>query len=535
MIYNSPIKKAHLIFTVFTLLLFAVSGNAQQMTYEKLADNTIQYVKASTFGKPNVIKKTNKLALAQVRVHFKFITTEGNYENKKNTAKVSVYLDGKMTDQDLQNLTDEFYRILERKFAAAGIGSVDWQAIKATEYYANRVEANENRKLDGDVKSGQAWASFTAFDGHVFYRFNILDPLKSELLAFGKQKKISKMSEEVDAEIGFFDAMVDFTDINLQTDIKTVYEDKQKKTVANASQNITAILNVPVSNALLLDRKNNFDFYRSDLPVSVNQGYSGKLYENANLASLGIKRFFQPNERFTFNPVVVPANREEYIAVAKKVLDAYADLFVEKMRQIRGDEKKNVAKEFAPKDEINKIETQSVGDFKTKGMLFEKNRDFQSAINVYTEAIKAFPNEANFYLKRAAMYDAAGKYKEAEDDSTMFIKLEPKNPTGYYNRGTAYIRRKKDKEALKDLEMAVKYADGKINPKFMASILTNRGIAYILNNKIDQAEKDFNEAIRIAPTSPDGYRGRAIFYKVKGSTQLAQADELKAVQLSRGQ
>ena len=47
--------------------------------------------------------KTRKLALAQVRVHFKFITTQA-VETRTKDAKVSIYLDGGITDADLLSI-----------------------------------------------------------------------------------------------------------------------------------------------------------------------------------------------------------------------------------------------------------------------------------------------------------------------------------------------------------------------------------------------------------------------------------------------
>jgi Tfp pilus assembly protein PilF len=52
---------------------------------------------------------------------------------------------------------------------------------------------------------------------------------------------------------------------------------------------------------------------------------------------------------------------------------------------------------------------------------------------------------------------------------------------------------------------------------------------------MDAALQDFNTGIQIDPRIPNLYRARAIVYKTKGNTQLAQADELRAAQMERGQ
>ena len=312
--------------------LFAFQSPAPAQTYEKIADDTIAYVKAGTFGKPSVVKKTNKLALAHVRVHFKFITTQAA-ETRNNSAKVSVYLDGAMTDVDLQNLTDEFYAILQRKLDALGIESIDWQAIQATEYYKNRELATEDKKkTGGDVKNGQAWLSYTAFDGPVFYRYNPATGAPDELFAYGKMKKIMKMSETLGAEVSMFDAVVDFTSINLQTNVGTVWKDDGKYTSYDANEKITAIISVPNSWSFLFDQKGGFDMYQSKSPVVVRYNYANRLYEDANKAALKTRIFFSGDTRFTFAPVVVDADRQGYLAAARQALEQYADLYAEKMR-----------------------------------------------------------------------------------------------------------------------------------------------------------------------------------------------------------
>lgn len=155
-----------------SLLLCVLALTIQAQTYEKVADETFKYIKAGTFGKPKVAKNTSKLAIGQVRVHYKFITSRAALANKNNAADVTVYLDGEMTKGDLQKLTDEFYTILQQKLAAAGVSFADWKAIEATEYFAERQKSQEDKKpQDSDGKNGQAWLSFSAFDGPVLLKW----------------------------------------------------------------------------------------------------------------------------------------------------------------------------------------------------------------------------------------------------------------------------------------------------------------------------------------------------------------------------
>lgn len=94
---------------VVVLAVLVAASSAQVQDYSQTAYKMIAYVKAGTFGKPDVAKKTQKLAISQVRVHYKTVTSRAKAEGK-NSAAVTVYLDGgDLTTQDLQKLTDEFY------------------------------------------------------------------------------------------------------------------------------------------------------------------------------------------------------------------------------------------------------------------------------------------------------------------------------------------------------------------------------------------------------------------------------------------
>ena len=340
-----------------TLLILAAAAYSYPQTYEKLADETFKYVKYSTFGKPKVVKNTNRLALVQLRIHYKVITTKMIEErDKSNSARVSVYLDCDLTNQDLQNLTNEFYTILQNKLSRLGIEFVDWEAIKNTEYYSNRMQAAaENKSIDGDLENGQAWVSFTAFNGPVFYRFNPVNPLKNESIAFGKTKKMSDMSEKLGAELAAFDIVIDFTSINLTTDFDTVWDETGKYNEYKANQTVVAILNSPTSNILLHDRKNNWDVYQGKKSIAISGNFANRLYEDPSRAALKVKQYFGDggNTRFAFNPVVVEVDRLLYLRAARILLNQYADLLVTKMQLLRAGENSKSVASNTPSDNYN--------------------------------------------------------------------------------------------------------------------------------------------------------------------------------------
>lgn len=526
--------------TVFTLN----TVNAQ--TYEKIADDTIGYVKAGTFGKPDVAKKTSKMALTQVRVHYKIVTTKA-VSTRDNGAKVTVYLDGAMTNDDLQKLTDEFYASLQNKLTKLGISFVDWPAIAGTEYYNDREEATaEKNNVNADGKNGQAWVSFTANKGPVFYRYSVdqTQAFGNELLAYSKMKKIAKMCETLDADFGTFDVVLDFTAIDLSTSKDTVWQEDGRYLSYGADYNIGAMMSVPQSYTLFVTRKNGFDQYASKLPVGQRDFFSGKPFEDKNKAALKTKAIFG-DTRFTFTPVVIDAKRELYVAAARRALELYADMFVEKMRLIRNGEKpadKDTAKNDKPLDNTritdvkaeakknNDTTPVTTGELTEAAKQAEKEGKYKLAMDYYAELIKLNPNEFSYYLGHGIMtMNYLKDYKAAVKDFDQAVKLKPDEATLYYNRGAAYLQLQDFKKARKDMDTALS-----MNPNFTEAYL-NRGISLLNLKEYEAALSDFNTGLRLSPRMPNLYRARAIYYKIKGNGQLAQADELRAAQLERGQ
>jgi tetratricopeptide (TPR) repeat protein len=529
------------------IALTAGSLSVRAQAYAKIADDSIAYVKAGTFGKPSVAKKTSKLALAHVRVHFKFITTRA-IETRTNGAQVSVYLDGTMTNADLQKLTDEFYAILQRKLAAIGIESVDWKAVQSTEYYANRAAATEEkRRTDGDAKNGQAWASYTAFDGPVFMRFNPATGFPSELLAYSKAKNLSKMAETMGAELATFDAVVDFTTINMQTNVGTIWDDKGSYTEYTAGGNVGEMMSIPSSYVLMYDQKNGFDQYQSKLPVAIRGSFTNRIYEDNNKVALKTRTYFG-DTRFTFAPSVVEVDRERYLSTARRALEQYADLFAEKMRLIRAGEKpqksgggdgQTIAQNPADTKTVSQVKEEARKNNDTSAVTFDENisaarqaeaeQKWKLAAGYYTEAIRLQPAEFAPYFQRGTIYlNNLQNYKAAADDFSKALELNPSEAASLYNRGTAYVLSSEWKKAIKDLDAFIK-----IKPD-LAEAHLNRGIALLNTKKTDEAIESFNLGMRYNPRLPGLYRARAIAFKVKGDNAQAQADELRAAQLESG-
>lgn len=533
-------KKLFLFITAVLVLL--PSGTSAQ-SYEKIADDTIKYVKAGTFGKPDVIKKTQRMAIGQVRVHYKTVTSR-TASTGNNAADVTVYLDGDITTGDLQQLTDGFYRSLSAELAKLGIESVPFDAVKTTEYYADRLRSqSEEKGADFDGKAGHAWVSVNAFDGPVLYRWRPMGT--PEIVGYGQSKKLNKTTEAIDASLMMIDVVVDFAAIMLSAQVKQdragwLYGDPY----FYSDYVIAGMMSVPQSWVFLYNKGNKFDQYQSVLPVAERIGFADKPREDPSKAAIKSQQYFSGLNR-SFTPLVIPANRDLYMLATRKVLDQYAQLLAEKFRLIRSGEKpsaknnnsapqkpldntslKDVTDEARAKNDTTPVTTDEITEAAKQA---EKEGKFRLAADYYGELIKKDPSNFMNYMSRGTIYmNSLLDYKAAAKDFTEVIKLNPNEPAGYYNRGTCYIQFSEWKKAKQDLDIVVARVPG------LAQAWLNRGVVHLNLKQNDAALADFNRGIEIAPGLPNLYRARAVYYKVVGNAVMAQADELRAAQLERG-
>uniref|UniRef100_A0A5B7B3V0 Amidase domain-containing protein n=1 Tax=Davidia involucrata TaxID=16924 RepID=A0A5B7B3V0_DAVIN len=92
---------------------------------------------------------------------------------------------------------------------------------------------------------------------------------------------------------------------------------------------------------------------------------------------------------------------------------------------------------------------------KEKGNQAFKDKQWQKAISLYTEAIKLSGNNATYYSNRAAAYLEMGSFIQAEADCTKAINLDKKNVKAYLRRGTAREMLGYYKEAIEDFRYAL--------------------------------------------------------------------------------
>ena len=90
-----------------------------------------------------------------------------------------------------------------------------------------------------------------------------------------------------------------------------------------------------------------------------------------------------------------------------------------------------------------------------KGYQHSLNKEHDSAIEAYTNAIALTPNLANPYNNRGNAYADKGQYDRAIEDFNKAIAIDPNDAAAYSNRGIAYADKGQYDRAIEDFNKAI--------------------------------------------------------------------------------
>ena len=161
--------------------------------------------------------------------------------------------------------------------------------------------------------------------------------------------------------------------------------------------------------------------------------------------------------------------------------------------------------------------------------LFSKaynEKDYDKAIELYTQVISLDPLNAPAYNNRGNAYYNRGKWDEAIVDFNKAIELKPDYAMAYDNRGISYIAKRMYDEAIPDHNKAIE-----LNPND-ANAYINRGIAYHNKRMYDKAIADYTKAIENNPTALLAHANRALSYLDTKMYDAAIADLTKEIELN---
>jgi serine/threonine-protein phosphatase 5 len=102
------------------------------------------------------------------------------------------------------------------------------------------------------------------------------------------------------------------------------------------------------------------------------------------------------------------------------------------------------------------MSAEAVDALKQKGNDFFGKKEYDEAIEAYSEALALDPTNAVILCNRAICYIRTEKYGAALEDANKAIEKDASNPKAYYRRGAANMSLLKHKAALEDFRTVVK-------------------------------------------------------------------------------
>lgn len=142
-----------------------------------------------------------------------------------------------------------------------------------------------------------------------------------------------------------------------------------------------------------------------------------------------------------------------------------------------------------------------------------KAKDFDGAINDYTEIIKIDSKNSKAYGGRGVVFYEKGDLKKAEEDYTSAAEIDKEqqlaNPAIFFQRALVFQRAGKIDEAINDLTIVTKVIPN--DPK----AYLERALVYFFKSKYALALADWQKGAELSSKSPEALAGQAIaLYRV---------------------
>lgn len=157
--------------------------------------------------------------------------------------------------------------------------------------------------------------------------------------------------------------------------------------------------------------------------------------------------------------------------------------------------------------EANEIDKTDVRAYRTQGIDFLQDYEYQNAIDSFDKALEANPTDKILYFYRGYSYLRLKQYDKAVTNLEKATILDQTNADAFSSLAAAYLELKEYEDVIRTATKAII-----LNPKDAASYF-NRGIAYNFTHKYDKAYSDFNEVVSLEPTNEDAITNRNLLLK----------------------
>lgn len=347
-------------------ILIAVSLGVAGAASAQKADDFLDYQKSGTFSKPTIMKNMKQIAIAQNTVFFKTISTADFVKNERNAiggrksggatvkAKLSAFLDFSDEDptvEDYQRLTDEFHAYLNKKLSDAGITTVDWAKISQHDFYKEK-DKDEEETPELTSKKENAYYRINALKGNTLLRYRPFGNGMNVGFAFMRAKRAADFSGDLKAPVLYLHTVVDFCDILVTADVKSVSKYSSDYTTIDAfnkkyKANGTVIANTkvagwhtwdgqPMGGRVYLTEKNKSDVYMFKEDIPSGMPYATELIKDPSKMDKRRPVFgLTLGKKMDLIPVAIVTTKANYLAAAKKALEQFADKWVAQIQSGR--------------------------------------------------------------------------------------------------------------------------------------------------------------------------------------------------------
>jgi tetratricopeptide (TPR) repeat protein len=160
-----------------------------------------------------------------------------------------------------------------------------------------------------------------------------------------------------------------------------------------------------------------------------------------------------------------------------------------------------------------------------RGIAFNEDKNYNSALNDFSKAISIFPNNADALYSRALVYRSLGKQELALEDFSRAILLNPKKADSFYYRGMTNVDLNRLPEAIGDFSEAIKRKPDHVEA------LSARALArgQLRDNK--GAIIDLTAAIDLRTANPDVFLTRGYLISLTGDYAKAIIDYNRAIEI----
>ncbi|MFP3042602.1 tetratricopeptide repeat protein [Treponema primitia] len=152
---------------------------------------------------------------------------------------------------------------------------------------------------------------------------------------------------------------------------------------------------------------------------------------------------------------------------------------------------------------------EEVLSYYNRGYNHAAKKEYDNAIENFTQALRLDPNFFPAYVQRGQSYSRSGDYEKALADFNTALRLTPDSFEAYYFRGMAYYRKNDYDRAIADFTQSIR-----LNPNNAGTYYT-RSVMYNLKGEMEKGIEDLTQAIRIKPDIIYYFERALVYGKIK--------------------